>query len=64
VQVEEKRKEDYLTKQEYHEHLRAKAVEERNVEQELYHQQQILLEKKRQLVLRQFKDEEEASSTF
>lgn len=62
MQMEDKRKDDFLTKTAHHEQLRAEFLTEQKQQQDLYHQQQQLLEKKRRLILRQFKEEEEVGA--
>lgn len=57
--MEEKRKEDFFTKQDYHDKLRVQAQAEKDEAQRLYLEQQELLEKRRQLILKQFKEDEE-----
>jgi len=57
--VEQKRKEDFYVKQEHHDELRKIAQEERDEAQRLFLEQQELMEQRRVLILRKFREDEE-----
>ena len=59
--MEEKRKEDFYQKQEHHDELRKMAQAERDEAQRLFLQQQELMEQRRVLILKQFKEDEDVS---
>lgn len=60
--MEEKRKEDFYTKQAHHEQIRQQSLEKQREEKELYLKEQELIEKKRKLILKQTREEEEVNT--
>ncbi len=57
---EEKRKHDFFEKKDYHERLRAQALEEQQKDREMKNRENFLMEQKRQLALQATREKEEA----